>query len=323
VPVDDSPYASIGTELYLRDKSYTAYLRLGFNQTASRHVDGLVGLTGGAGIDFKRFRLDYAWVPYGDLGMTNRLTLAFRFGAGGAGDSGGERRAGALSDEDRLLQAIWTRHAPGTTISPRDLSEAGRLAKLSERACDAAVKRLGQQGRMAFLRDGYVLTADIAEEASDARLSVAAAAARRGVNRLNRGSPTQHLEALALFESAQRAYLAAPSLSDQAAAANRQVAALRLTAFVEALRDIVAGFEAKVEREPPSQTTVRLAEIAHVLSAYVGEAARGARPLKAPPTSAQRLLVVLADEYHPAGLERAGDAASGLESVRRMLAQLK
>jgi len=36
-------------------------------------------LTGGFGMRFKRFSLDYAWVPYGDLGTTHRVTLDFKF----------------------------------------------------------------------------------------------------------------------------------------------------------------------------------------------------------------------------------------------------
>lgn len=79
LPVDQDPYLSVGGEAYLKQKGWTGFVRLGFNQARSRGIDGLTGLTGGAGLDLQAFRLDYAWTPYGDLGMINRVTLAFRF----------------------------------------------------------------------------------------------------------------------------------------------------------------------------------------------------------------------------------------------------
>jgi hypothetical protein len=42
-------------------------------------VDGFTGFSAGAGFDFSALRLDYAWVPFGDLGTVNRITIAFRF----------------------------------------------------------------------------------------------------------------------------------------------------------------------------------------------------------------------------------------------------
>lgn len=79
LPVDQDPYVSFGGELGFKQPGFGAALRLGFNQSTTRSVDGLTGITAGGGLDMKGFRLDYAWVPYGDLGMTNRVTLGFRF----------------------------------------------------------------------------------------------------------------------------------------------------------------------------------------------------------------------------------------------------
>ncbi|MBI3565954.1 MAG: hypothetical protein HY079_12210, partial [Elusimicrobia bacterium] len=39
----------------------------------------LVGLGAGLGLKFGRFKLDYAFQPYGDLGNTHRVTLGARF----------------------------------------------------------------------------------------------------------------------------------------------------------------------------------------------------------------------------------------------------
>ncbi len=79
LPVDQDPYVAVGGEAVLRQPQFTAALRLGFNQSHTRSIDGVTGVTAGGGLDFGSFRVDYAWVPYGDLGMTNKATLAFRF----------------------------------------------------------------------------------------------------------------------------------------------------------------------------------------------------------------------------------------------------
>jgi len=79
LPVDQDPYAAVGGEAVLRQPQFTAAFRLGFNQSHTRGVDGISGVTAGVGLDLRRFRVDYAWVPYGDLGMTNKVTFGFWF----------------------------------------------------------------------------------------------------------------------------------------------------------------------------------------------------------------------------------------------------
>lgn len=79
-PVDADPFVSLGVEAHYRQPGWKGAFRLGFDQSRTRGVEGgLIGVSAGAGLDLKRFRVDYAWVPYGDLGMTNRISLAFRF----------------------------------------------------------------------------------------------------------------------------------------------------------------------------------------------------------------------------------------------------
>jgi long-subunit fatty acid transport protein len=42
-------------------------------------LGGLVGVSGGFGVQFNRFNLDYAVTPFGDLGMSHRISLLVRF----------------------------------------------------------------------------------------------------------------------------------------------------------------------------------------------------------------------------------------------------
>ena len=78
-PVDEDPYISVGVEGFYKQPKWKGSVRLGYNQSHGRGVDGLSGVTGGVGLDLGRLRFDYAWVPFGDLGTSNRITLAFRF----------------------------------------------------------------------------------------------------------------------------------------------------------------------------------------------------------------------------------------------------
>jgi hypothetical protein len=56
-------------------------LRLGYQAgLADSRIDGLSGLTAGLGIRYEGFGLDYAWLPYGDLGSTHRISLGYQFG---------------------------------------------------------------------------------------------------------------------------------------------------------------------------------------------------------------------------------------------------
>lgn len=77
---DQDPYAALGLEgrFPIGDK-LAASLRGGYNIARTRGVDGLAGMSAGFGIVFNAFRLDYAWVPYGDLGTSNRITFGYSF----------------------------------------------------------------------------------------------------------------------------------------------------------------------------------------------------------------------------------------------------
>jgi len=74
----------LGLEDYVTPK---VALRLGYvynlsNQYLSnQQLDGTTGLTAGVGIKIiKEITVDYAYVPYGDLGISQRLSITYKFG---------------------------------------------------------------------------------------------------------------------------------------------------------------------------------------------------------------------------------------------------
>ena len=71
-PNDGSVSAGLGTE-YLATKMFA--LRAGYRTGSNLH--GLSGLRAGAGFAYQGFGLDYAFAPYGELGMVHRVSLSF------------------------------------------------------------------------------------------------------------------------------------------------------------------------------------------------------------------------------------------------------
>jgi len=71
-PQDNEIYYCLGAEWWLRN---VLALRVGYktNQDIGQ------GLTAGIGYKFGRICLDYAYVPYGDLGDTHRISLGMKF----------------------------------------------------------------------------------------------------------------------------------------------------------------------------------------------------------------------------------------------------
>ena len=55
-------------------------VRAGYRSDVTREVGGMAGLTLGTGLMWKGYSFDYAWVPLGDLGQSQYLSLAVRFG---------------------------------------------------------------------------------------------------------------------------------------------------------------------------------------------------------------------------------------------------
>jgi len=78
LPADQEPYFSFGLEAAFGAGEARSFLRLGYSQGRSRDLEPIAGLAAGAGLDLGRMRVDYAWLPAGDLGTTHRVSLGFR-----------------------------------------------------------------------------------------------------------------------------------------------------------------------------------------------------------------------------------------------------
>lgn len=70
LPNDNKLLINFGGGYNFRNK---LFLRAGFNTRAEENAGGNLGL--GIGIRFTKFSVDYAFVPYGDLGMTHRFAV--------------------------------------------------------------------------------------------------------------------------------------------------------------------------------------------------------------------------------------------------------
>lgn len=56
------------------------FLRLGYQAALENNqIGGLTGFTAGAGLLIGRVRLDYAFVPYGDMGISHRISVGYEF----------------------------------------------------------------------------------------------------------------------------------------------------------------------------------------------------------------------------------------------------
>ncbi|MFI5347274.1 MAG: PorV/PorQ family protein [Elusimicrobiota bacterium] len=71
-------YWSLGTEYWV---SGNLAVRAGYQlgHGADQLQSKLVGFGAGMGVKFSRFTMDYAFIPYGDLGDTHRMTIGLRF----------------------------------------------------------------------------------------------------------------------------------------------------------------------------------------------------------------------------------------------------
>lgn len=83
-PIDYTINVHFGSEYRYRLNSVSVLmLRAGYKSTTVNDLDTLSGLSAGFGISSSNLGIDYAWVPYWELGSTHRLSVTFNFGQTG------------------------------------------------------------------------------------------------------------------------------------------------------------------------------------------------------------------------------------------------
>jgi hypothetical protein len=77
-PLDAKFSVNIGTELWCNK---VLALRFGYRTGQLTDIDALAGVTAGFGFRWEGCGIDYAFVPYGNLGQTHRISLVAEFGS--------------------------------------------------------------------------------------------------------------------------------------------------------------------------------------------------------------------------------------------------
>jgi len=68
-----------GGEYKYQFGDYVLAGRIGYNTGASKELGNLAGISAGIGFGFKGIGLDYAWIPFGDLGQAHQISLSYKF----------------------------------------------------------------------------------------------------------------------------------------------------------------------------------------------------------------------------------------------------
>lgn len=80
-PEGGNPYFETGTEYEIwKDAQWEFSGRAGYSSYTLNSIDGFTGFSFGFGIRRDDLDFDYAFVPYGGLGQTQRISLTFRWG---------------------------------------------------------------------------------------------------------------------------------------------------------------------------------------------------------------------------------------------------
>jgi len=83
-PKDNAAYVALGTEYrWWVKEGFSLDGRLGYDSLTAGDINGMTGLSFGFGVGWQNLNFDYAFLPYGSLGLTQRISLAFRWGGEG------------------------------------------------------------------------------------------------------------------------------------------------------------------------------------------------------------------------------------------------
>ncbi len=101
-PNQASPWFGAGNEFRWEfTDDINLSIRGGYNTRDSGPMSGVSGLSAGAGFGWKEAALNYAWVPFNELGQTQRLSFEIFFGSDGGGST---------SEREHRSRALFTPH---------------------------------------------------------------------------------------------------------------------------------------------------------------------------------------------------------------------
>jgi len=84
LPCDNSIYLGAGAEYWFNKGTAWSFAgRAGVNTRTMGDINGLNGLSVGLGAIFNQINLDYAFIPFGDLGSSHRVSIGISFGNAG------------------------------------------------------------------------------------------------------------------------------------------------------------------------------------------------------------------------------------------------
>ncbi len=174
LPCDHAPYLLFAGELFLPYSGASGFfLRSGLN-FRNYSDQGIMGaFTGGFGFRSGGFTLDYAFVPYGDLGSTHRVSAALFWG--GAPSNGGTPPARLSGEGGRLpLLAV----APFTAEDGVSGTEAAVIRSLVESELTGTGRfRAANRDKLDFILEEKKLAyAGLSEERSAEELARSAGA---------------------------------------------------------------------------------------------------------------------------------------------------
>jgi hypothetical protein len=84
-PIDDQIYFAFGAEYKIKGlikDELQLIPRIGYN-TNTNDLNGTKNINLGTGFEYKGYRLDYAWSPYGELGDSHQISLLVKFDEAG------------------------------------------------------------------------------------------------------------------------------------------------------------------------------------------------------------------------------------------------
>lgn len=79
-PRDNDPYVAAGTEYAWKlSNGWGLAARAGYNSQTTGDVGGFTGATFGFGVAFSKVSIDYGFQPFGNVGITNLVSVNFKF----------------------------------------------------------------------------------------------------------------------------------------------------------------------------------------------------------------------------------------------------